>query len=192
MGTARTRTSELRSWPGWSLSSPAGSQRTVAPVQFRHQLSVGGSGSVELAEFGLAEYWRTGFGWRAKRAALNARPQYVTTIDAGFPAMPVGNRIGQTGSGCAIDRLPGVRSGPDLPPSRLPCVRGLGRGSLLASPLTPLSTLHILSILKVDADWRYRCRTLPSSTKSPTLDGSWPPTPGFRAATGRFMGLPWF
>ncbi|WP_410652332.1 epoxide hydrolase family protein [Amycolatopsis sp. cmx-4-54] len=30
---------------------------------------------------GLAEYWRTGFDWRAQEAALNAHPQFVTTID---------------------------------------------------------------------------------------------------------------
>ncbi|MFK0244182.1 epoxide hydrolase family protein [Amycolatopsis azurea] len=29
----------------------------------------------------LAEYWRTGFDWRAQEAALNAHPQFVTTID---------------------------------------------------------------------------------------------------------------
>ncbi len=30
---------------------------------------------------GLAEYWRTGYDWRAHKAALNAFPQYMTTID---------------------------------------------------------------------------------------------------------------
>ncbi|MBB5855719.1 epoxide hydrolase family protein [Amycolatopsis umgeniensis] len=30
---------------------------------------------------GLAEYWRTAFDWRAQEAALNAHPQFVTTID---------------------------------------------------------------------------------------------------------------
>ncbi|NUR84876.1 MAG: epoxide hydrolase [Nonomuraea sp.] len=29
----------------------------------------------------LAEYWRTGFDWRAQEAAINAHPQYVTTIE---------------------------------------------------------------------------------------------------------------
>ncbi|MBF6131842.1 epoxide hydrolase [Nocardia otitidiscaviarum] len=29
----------------------------------------------------LADYWRTGFDWRAQEAALNAYPQYVTDID---------------------------------------------------------------------------------------------------------------
>ncbi|MEV6910864.1 epoxide hydrolase family protein [Amycolatopsis sp. NPDC051071] len=29
----------------------------------------------------LAEYWRTGFDWRAQEAALNAHPQFLTTID---------------------------------------------------------------------------------------------------------------
>jgi pimeloyl-ACP methyl ester carboxylesterase len=29
----------------------------------------------------LAEYWRTGFDWRAQEAALNAHAQFVTTID---------------------------------------------------------------------------------------------------------------
>ncbi|GAA0994705.1 epoxide hydrolase [Acrocarpospora macrocephala] len=29
----------------------------------------------------LAEYWRTGYDWRAHEAALNQHPQYVTTID---------------------------------------------------------------------------------------------------------------
>ncbi|QFU90358.1 epoxide hydrolase family protein [Amycolatopsis sp. YIM 10] len=29
----------------------------------------------------LAEYWRTGFDWRAQEAAINAHPQFVTTID---------------------------------------------------------------------------------------------------------------
>lgn len=29
----------------------------------------------------LAEYWRTGFDWRAQEAALNAFPQFTTTID---------------------------------------------------------------------------------------------------------------
>ncbi|PXY27365.1 epoxide hydrolase family protein [Prauserella muralis] len=30
---------------------------------------------------GLAEYWRTGYDWRAHEAALNAIPQYTTVID---------------------------------------------------------------------------------------------------------------
>ncbi|MFD4431190.1 epoxide hydrolase family protein [Nocardia sp. NPDC058497] len=30
---------------------------------------------------GLADYWRTGFDWRAAEAARNARPQFVTDID---------------------------------------------------------------------------------------------------------------
>jgi len=30
---------------------------------------------------GLAEYWRTGYDWRAHEAALNKFPQYATTID---------------------------------------------------------------------------------------------------------------
>src|SRR6478672_10010722 len=29
----------------------------------------------------LAEYWRTGYDWRAREAALNEYPQYLTTID---------------------------------------------------------------------------------------------------------------
>lgn len=29
----------------------------------------------------LAEYWRTGYDWRKHEAALNAHPQYLTTID---------------------------------------------------------------------------------------------------------------
>ncbi|WP_181773758.1 epoxide hydrolase family protein [Amycolatopsis pittospori] len=29
----------------------------------------------------LAEYWRTGFDWRAQEAALNAHPQFLTTLD---------------------------------------------------------------------------------------------------------------
>jgi Epoxide hydrolase N terminus len=29
----------------------------------------------------LAEYWRTGFDWRAQEARLNAFPQFTTTID---------------------------------------------------------------------------------------------------------------
>ncbi|MFC4061470.1 epoxide hydrolase family protein [Planomonospora corallina] len=29
----------------------------------------------------LAEYWRTGYDWRAHEAALNGHPQYLTTID---------------------------------------------------------------------------------------------------------------
>ncbi|WP_219415963.1 epoxide hydrolase family protein [Pseudonocardia nigra] len=29
----------------------------------------------------LAEYWRTGFDWRAQEAALNAYPQYLATVD---------------------------------------------------------------------------------------------------------------
>src|SRR5262245_26428679 len=30
---------------------------------------------------GLAEYWRTGFDWRAQEARLNALPQFTTEID---------------------------------------------------------------------------------------------------------------
>src|SRR4051812_31386 len=30
---------------------------------------------------GLAEYWRRGFDWRAREAALNTLPQFMTTID---------------------------------------------------------------------------------------------------------------
>ena len=30
---------------------------------------------------GLAEYWRTSYDWRAHEAALNAFPQFTTTID---------------------------------------------------------------------------------------------------------------
>ena len=29
----------------------------------------------------LAEYWRTGYDWRAQEARLNAFPQFTTTID---------------------------------------------------------------------------------------------------------------
>ncbi len=32
---------------------------------------------------GLAEYWRTGFDWRAQEAALNAFPQFVMPLDGG-------------------------------------------------------------------------------------------------------------
>ncbi|WP_282786435.1 epoxide hydrolase, partial [Nocardia sp. CC201C] len=51
----------------------------------RYAQQVPGTGSErgipadELRE--LAEYWRTGFDWRAQEAALNAYPQYVTEID---------------------------------------------------------------------------------------------------------------
>ncbi|MFF8293163.1 epoxide hydrolase family protein [Streptomyces sp. NPDC016309] len=43
---------------------------------------VGWSRGVPLTYLqGLAEYWRTAYDWRAHEAALNAFPQYLTTID---------------------------------------------------------------------------------------------------------------
>ena len=43
---------------------------------------VGWSRGVPLAYLKeLAEYWRTGFDWRAREAEINAHPQYLTTID---------------------------------------------------------------------------------------------------------------
>ncbi len=43
---------------------------------------VGWTRGVSLAYLrDLAEYWRTGYDWRAHEAALNEHPQYVTTVD---------------------------------------------------------------------------------------------------------------
>lgn len=55
----------------------------LANTRWPDELSgVGWSRGVPVAYLKeLAEYWRTGFDWRAQEAALNEHPQFTTTID---------------------------------------------------------------------------------------------------------------